>query len=73
MKPLSVPMKTVIKVLSNKQDPILWYPAGQLRLIYAALERRGLIRWVGDRIGGDPYVLTPAGRNYVTEMRREGM
>jgi hypothetical protein len=68
MQPLSVPMKTVVKALGNKQDPIHWYLAGQLRLIYAALDRRGLIRWInGNRVP----VLTPAGRNEATRLYRE--
>lgn len=68
MKPLTLPMKTVVRILGNKEDPIQWFLAGQLRLIYAGLERRELIRWVeGNRIP----ILTPAGRNEATRLYRE--
>jgi hypothetical protein len=65
MKPLTDPQKIVINALANRENPNKYYLSGQLRLIYAALERRGLIHWISSG-----WILTPLGRNYITESRR---
>lgn len=69
MRPLTDPMKLILTAVSEKNDPNSFYPNGQLRLILNALIRRELIRYQ-DTVGGE-WHLTPSGRNYITQMKRE--
>lgn len=65
MKTLSEPQKTVIGMLAKGENPRTMYLDGQLRLIYAALERRGLIVMVD----GEGWKLTPLAYDYVRDSK----
>lgn len=71
MTPLTVPMKEVMRLLSMNQNPHILYLHGQLRMIYQGLYNRGLIQRYEGAHYLTPPTLTPAGRNYITALKRE--